>query len=78
MHSKDLKVARELGYLFQMNAAEVTTPHKFVIARTAAEMGCSGGDGEEASAKWLHNKICSLKPGTVLMVFLGPLRQKHT
>lgn len=53
-----------------MNAIEVTTPHKCFIARTAAETSCSGGDGKEASADWLYNKICSLKPGSVFMVFL--------
>lgn len=32
----------------------------------------SGGLGKEASADWLNHKICSLKPGSVFMVFSVP------
>lgn len=39
IHRKDLKVARELDYLFQMNAAEVTTPHKFFYSWYSSRNG---------------------------------------
>lgn len=66
----DLK--QEVAGLPISNTIEVMTSHKFFIACTTAETGCSGGDGKEAAADWLYNKICPLKPGSVFMVFLVP------
>lgn len=71
LEQTDVKQERA-GLPVQMNTTEGTTPHKFFIACRAAEMGCRRGDSEEASADWLYNKNCSLKPGSVFMVFLMP------
>lgn len=44
----DLK--QEVAGLPISNTIEVMTSHKFFIACTAAETGCSGGDDKEAAA----------------------------